>query len=573
MLRPFRSHAYPASPYRPESSARSERSAPSTRYPPTTTNGGGSRSTATPSYASPRSQLPGISTLEDPSAKQRWAGGPLPMDGGGATGGLPPHSLATSPRVPKPPTSSHPAYAPRESAEDEYQRPIAAARGGSYTFDRRPPSPPPTSRHEERGQLVHRSSLPLTSEEYRSRVAAETSSVDQEGCDTSGSSSTLARRRGDAAHAKASRLHINTGNNHTDRGGHPGDERGGFAGSSSFRTSADAGLVARSAPPTKVSFEGSDIRSHYYPDSISRGAVAGAAAQQPPSPSQNRVGPQQSGYPPHTMTSGGGQEGIPSSRSVQPLDGHASSARGGPYPSYPGPTPVTSRFVPQTATLPSPAYHTTRFAQNGGGPSHSSNSMAAPGSLPLPRTNNNSYPPSGGSSQIPSTSTRLIPDHLRSPPSSKDHFLSLFSNFYDSLSDSRTLKLTLEDQVRRCNTLLTTLSKTTNVLEATVERKLKEERVIWRGEVEGLREENGRLRKRMRLLEEKVGITDDEDEMEGDTSMRDQEEEQVQEQPALKTQEAAGRQEQEEGEEEEADGGPYSQSDGDKEGKGLKATE
>lgn len=145
----------------------------------------------------------------------------------------------------------------------------------------------------------------------------------------------------------------------------------------------------------------------------------------------------------------------------------------------------SARFVPQTATLPSPAYHTTSFMrqQHGGGPPQATPSA--------------SYPPRTSMPNPPQTAR--LPEHLRSPPSSKTQFLSLFASFYDSLGDSRTLKATLEDQVRRSNTLLQTLQRSSKVLEETVERKVREERTVWE-------ERTRRLEERMKILEAEVGV-------------------------------------------------------------------
>lgn len=143
--------------------------------------------------------------------------------------------------------------------------------------------------------------------------------------------------------------------------------------------------------------------------------------------------------------------------------------QGGPSTRLPG------GHVPQTATLPSPAYHTTQFARGG---------------------------QAGGRQGYNPPPTARLPDHLRSPPSSKSHFLSLFSDFYDSLYDSRTLKATLEDQIKRSNTLLQTLQSSRRVLEETVERRVREERVLWEGRVRG-------LEARVRELEAKTGTGGD----------------------------------------------------------------
>lgn len=261
----------------------------------------------------------------------------------------------------------------------------------------------------------------------------------------------LARRRGDAAQAKASRLHIDTGS------------------SSAFDSHALAKGqgVAKSAPPQKLTF-GIDSRdqpampfdqSQRYTQpgtqlaamrteqrAVSSGRLAEHVEPFRRDERDDTLGLREARMPdlPHT---------------ANPLARHAPGSRMGPG------------YVPQTATLPSPAYHTTQFARGPGGPARN---------LPNPPM------------------TARLPDHLRSPPSSKSHFLSLFSDFYDSLHDSRTLKATLEDQIRRSNTLLQTLQSSRRVLEETVERRVREERVQWEGRVRG-------LEARVRELETQTG--------------------------------------------------------------------
>lgn len=58
--------------------------------------------------------------------------------------------------------------------------------------------------------------------------------------------------------------------------------------------------------------------------------------------------------------------------------------------------------------------------------------------------------------------------------SSKAAFLSLFSTFYDSLSDSRVLAHTLEDQIRRSSSLLHTLHESGKVFEDMLDKRVKE---------------------------------------------------------------------------------------------------
>lgn len=275
----------------------------------------------------------------------------------------------------------------------------------------------------------------------------------------------LARRRGDAAQAKASRLHIDTGS--------------GSAFESTGLVKSSSG-IAKSAPPQKLSF-GFDSRDHPMPQ------------DQPPRESNIRPNPSSLQAPqPSALARGEPQQRLVSgSRLAESSESFRREERedtlglrDGRMPDMPHTANPLARqapatrlqgggHVPQTATLPSPAYHTTQFAR------------AHPGGRPA-------YNP---------PPTALLPDHLRSPPSSKAHFLSLFSDFYDSLYDSRTLKATLEDQIKRSNTLLQTLQSSRRVLEETVERRVREERVLWEGRVRG-------LEARVRELETKTGTAD-----------------------------------------------------------------
>ena len=297
----------------------------------------------------------------------------------------------------------------------------------------------------------------------------------------------LARRRGDAAQAKASRLHIDTGSNEVGTAPQP------RTGSSTL--SASHG-VAKSAPPHKMSF--SDRETPFDP----RG--------EPPPGMQARGYASHPYYPSSYVSSrkdgnGAGQEhGFNDASPTLPRRGEPGQQGGQAPPNaahapnahrYAVATPLTavrgSAFVPQTATLPSPAYHTTQFMRSNpmagshlAPPNHEGRGSAALGGGP--KTAGLNPPP-----------TARLPEHLRSPPSSKTQFLSLFSNFYDSLTDSRTLKATLEDQVRRSNTLLQTLQKSSRVLELTVDRRMREERVLWEAKVQQLEERCLRLERRL----------------------------------------------------------------------------
>ncbi|SHO76514.1 Uncharacterized protein MSYG_0852 [Malassezia sympodialis ATCC 42132] len=64
---------------------------------------------------------------------------------------------------------------------------------------------------------------------------------------------------------------------------------------------------------------------------------------------------------------------------------------------------------------------------------------------------------------------------LHTSPPNKGSFLSLFSSFYDSLSDSRALLMALEHQINASNTILQTLQRSKQVLEEIVEQRLLEQ--------------------------------------------------------------------------------------------------
>lgn len=336
--------------------------------------------------------------------------------------------------------------------------------------------------------------------------------------DFDGSASALARRRGDAAQAKVSRMTIDTGsatsNTSFDQGLHSGSAR-------IWNSKNDQAPSARSAPPSKISFDEREAshQSQTQPSVLS--SHHNNSDQEPVrhatySASQVNSNNHHNGTSNHlAVRSNSSQEGIRNHQLGNREGGNLGRGglRGGmedpnnlaanspptvgrnllPESSSQGSSrqaPGSARFVPQTATLPSPAYHTTSFmrqqhggaAGGGGGPPQATPSAAYP-----PRTSMPNPPP-----------TARLPEHLRSPPSSKTQFLSLFASFYDSLGDSRTLKATLEDQVRRSNSLLQTLQRSSRVLEETVERKVRDERLVWE-------ERTRKLEDRVKELEEKIG--------------------------------------------------------------------
>ncbi|CAO1623822.1 unnamed protein product [Parajaminaea phylloscopi] len=489
-----------------------------------------------PAYASPRTQLPPFNSI---SARPQ----PHPSEGSHDDLALRKRpagmqdSYSDMRDLPRS-TSTHPAYTRGEYADDErYARPQGP--GGPGPHRAGPPSshlPPmngqPPQPYDERD--YSRSSYagpaqpsPLPSSAHPGGPDSYRSNGDEQ----YDSNVPLARRRGDAAQAKANKLHIDVGSAVSDRADFEprhadrervGPFRGGGPGGplppGPHRLGPpDGSLVARSAPPTRLSFSERDDAMD--PRLAPVAGPPGAGMHAPPghSASHSHSHGSLAYYPKPSGPQAAYREGPPQGQHGGPpgaysppnsggrgteMGGSPAMAPGGPGSVYgslgpqqsaaPGPTPLTARFAPQTANLPSPAYNTTRLLQSGTGGGHFGGSGA--GGVGGPRT---AALPIG----LP---TSRLPDSLRSPPSSKTQFLSLFSNFYDSLQDSRTLKATLEDQVKRSNTLLQMLQKSSKVLEATVDRKIREERGVWEKRVK-------RLEAKVRRLEGGEG-TESEDE-------------------------------------------------------------
>lgn len=120
-------------------------------------------------------------------------------------------------------------------------------------------------------------------------------------------------------------------------------------------------------------------------------------------------------------------------------------------------------YLPPQGALPSPAYHTVRMDPH------------------MPRVNvermHAAYEHPVRVTDAPDAESVSAPP--RSPMAHKAQFLSLFSDFFDSLADSRTLKATLEHQIRASNALLQTLQRSNEVFEQAVEQRVKQEAKAW----------------------------------------------------------------------------------------------
>lgn len=148
-------------------------------------------------------------------------------------------------------------------------------------------------------------------------------------------------------------------------------------------------------------------------------------------------------------------------RRMPPLDAYEEG--GPPPPTHPEPS-AAHRAYP--SRMPSPSYHTSHV-----GARHDAG-----------------YPPGEADPETPS---------LRSPHDSKAQFLSLFSDFFDTLSDSRTLKATLEYQIRSSNALLQTLQRGSKVFDETVDRRLQQESEAWQTRFTHLEKQIDRMDARM----------------------------------------------------------------------------
>ncbi|GAA5875153.1 hypothetical protein JCM16303_005027 [Sporobolomyces ruberrimus] len=129
-----------------------------------------------------------------------------------------------------------------------------------------------------------------------------------------------------------------------------------------------------------------------------------------------------------------------------------------------------------------------------GGPPHASTSTPSYYSAPSPYSNPHPYAPhshpqpSSIPSPPPAPPSQAQSSQSSSSASSKTAFLSLFSTFFDSLQDSRVLTTTLENQISRASSLLSTLQQSELVLEQlatrTVDQRMSMLETSWRKDIE-----------------------------------------------------------------------------------------
>lgn len=254
---------------------------------------------------------------------------------------------------------------------------------------------------------------------------------------------TLGKRRGGDAREKTRNLTVVTG-------------YGGEAAQGAMRSApanvnvsqphvAARDRVGGGAPPPQTAYPTyrEQPRDAPPPSSLSR---------RRPSASGPSTSHQQQPYPSVT------QPYTPSSTSAAPSNGqrHPHSR----YPPHQLPAQPQQPNGRERSPPPPGTAHQYAFPAQYLYPSTSANSTGGGGPLsPLPR-------------QPPTASTSVHSPPNSASASSKTAFLSLFSTFYDSLSDSRILSRTLESQIHKSTALLTTLQDSGRVFEELLEARV-----------------------------------------------------------------------------------------------------
>lgn len=93
------------------------------------------------------------------------------------------------------------------------------------------------------------------------------------------------------------------------------------------------------------------------------------------------------------------------------------------------------------------------------------------------------------------------PDAMHTTPPNKGSFLSLFSSFYDSLSDSRALMTTLEHQISASNAIMQTLQRSRQMMEEIAEQCILQHAQVSESRYSRLEARYSQLEKRCARLE------------------------------------------------------------------------
>lgn len=119
------------------------------------------------------------------------------------------------------------------------------------------------------------------------------------------------------------------------------------------------------------------------------------------------------------------------------------------------------------------------------------------GTLPAPILSSHTGP-------LPSPSFYPHPSTPFHPNNPKQMFMETVSTLFDSVDSTRSLKYTLEEQIRKSAQLLQTLQASGSMIESLVRGQFKE---LEKGVIERFEGEIEHLTTRVRLLEEHQGLT------------------------------------------------------------------
>ncbi|KAF9351907.1 hypothetical protein BGX26_010160 [Mortierella sp. AD094] len=163
--------------------------------------------------------------------------------------------------------------------------------------------------------------------------------------------------------------------------------------------------------------------------------------------------------------------------------------------------------IPQPLRSPKTAGHVKKASRVTlrAGP-HTAGLDTSSGTLPAPILSSHTGPlPSPAMYPIPPTPFHP-PSHGGGPPGhiSKPAFMETISNLFDSVDSSRSLRYTLEEQIRKSAQLLQTLQSSGTMIESLVRGQFKE---LEKGVIEKFENELEYLSTRVRLLEEHQGLT------------------------------------------------------------------
>ncbi|KAF9416527.1 hypothetical protein BGZ76_004656, partial [Entomortierella beljakovae] len=182
-------------------------------------------------------------------------------------------------------------------------------------------------------------------------------------------------------------------------------------------------------------------------------------------------------------------------RTSQPIRNHT------PHPFSQQPTGT----IPQPLRSPKSGHvkKSSRVTLRAGPQTAGLDNRESSGTLPAPILSSHTGP-------LPSPAMYPIPPTPFHPPAhgpahvSKPAFMETISNLFDSVDSSRSLRTTLEEQIRKSAQLLQTLQSSGTMIESLVRGQFKE---LEKGVIEKFENELDYLSQRVRQLEEHQGLT------------------------------------------------------------------